>query len=550
MPAQSSTETAIAAASLDGFFSSSVRNFPQRPALVVDGKTWTYGELNVECGRIERALRQTGAAGRRSNVGLIYGRSAFTYASIIATMRSRSVYVPLNPKVPADRLSKMIADSGMQTLIIDGSEGLTEGVIGALERSPSLQLIVEDRRGGESLNGVLERANQHAVTRISEVGGVSQDEGSSLRDDDPAGARPLAYIIFTSGSTGVPKGVPITHDSACRCIEKFYGLFGTNELDRFSQFSALSFDVSIADIFLCWRSGAALCVPSKSEALVPMSFARTQKITVWSSVPSLANILLKLRLLHPGALPDIRLSLFCGEALPTDLARAWEQATPGSRVINLYGPTEVTIAATYYEYRGEADPGGAVVPIGKPLPGVGVVVVAEERAIYEEDVPGELWLAGDQLAGGYLNNPAATQTAFVQRRFDDCDTDKWYRTGDLVAHGRGGVGLVFRGRIDRQVKLRGYRIELQEVEYALREMIGCALVAAVAPRGPNGICEKLIVYCDRLDADEATLKARCASRMPHYMIPDRILRLDVFPLNDSGKVNYPVLLAQAAQWAA
>jgi D-alanine--poly(phosphoribitol) ligase subunit 1 len=519
-------ENANTRRSLDGFFSDSVRRYPERPALYASGRHWSYRDLDAECRSVEAALRGAGLEGRGSNVGVVYARGAFSYAAILAAMRTGNVYVPLNNKLPAARLVKIIEDAGLEAVLIDTSEALPDEVMEALRRSPSLHLIVQDSSAFDM--------PQHTVWLTSL---------ENARLGEHAEPAPLAYIIYTSGSTGIPKGVSITHESACRCIEKSQRLFGTHELDRFTQFSALSFDVSILDLFLCWKSGATLYVPAQSEAMVPLKFAVTHEITVWSSVPSLANFLLKLQLLKSRALERVRMFLFCGEALPVDLADALLTAAPRSRIFNLYGPTECTIFATCYEYRQQERTEHGIVPIGTPLPGLHCMIVDDNREVKTDDTPGELWLSGDQLAVEYWRNATATQAAFVNFESDDGSRNRWYRTGDLVSR-RQNVGYSFRGRLDRQVKLRGFRIELQEIESALRDVIGCALVAVVPIRNHGGICEKIVAYCDALNGDEAAIKTRCLTRIPKYMVPDRIFELEQFPLSESGKINYLALAAR------
>jgi D-alanine--poly(phosphoribitol) ligase subunit 1 len=528
--------------SLDAFFSESVRRFPDRPALVVRGRTWSYRALAAECHGIEIALQAAGLRQGQHKVGVVYAKGMTSYAAVLAIMCSDDVYVPLNPQAPADRLLLILEDAGVEGIVLDTSEALSVGVLGALRRHDPLDIFLAEEADSRISRLFAEELPQHRVWRVCEAGDppVQTLEPPTT---DLGDATTLAYILYTSGSTGVPKGVAVTQESACRCIEKIHQLFETCEHDRFTQFSALSFDVSIADLFLCWRSGGALCVPAPSEALVPLSFALQQQVTVWSSVPSLVNFLLKLKLLKSNVLPQLRLSLFAGEALPVELVQAWEIAAPGSRVFNVYGPTECTIFSTYHEYDSQSDGQHAVVPIGVPLPGLRCILVDEGKVIDEDDLSGELWLSGDQLALGYWNNPTATEAAFVSPPAG-VRGEVWYRTGDLVSHRR-GVGLVFRGRADRQVKLRGYRVELQEVESALRGVIGCVLVAVVPLRNAGGMCEQIIAYCDKLDADETTIKTRCAGRLPRYMVPDRIVNLETFPLIASGKIDYRALAALA-----
>jgi len=229
--------------------------------------------------------------------------------------------------------------------------------------------------------------------------------------------------------------------------------------------------------------------------------------------------------------------------LPVELAQAWSEAAPGSRVINLYGPTECTIFSTYYEYERQDRARYGVVPIGVPLPGFEYMIVDNGRVVAGADEPGELWLSGDQVAEGYWGNAVATQAAFVRFPPDDTDARRWYRTGDLVSR-QGGVGLLFRGRIDRQIKLRGFRVELQEIESVLRDVIGCARVAVVPVRNAGGMYEKIVAYCDEQGLDEAAIKGRCAARLPPYSIPERIFQLHSFPVSNHGKIDYGALAAR------
>ena len=529
------TRAAPARRSLDVFFSDSVRKHPGRRALWVCGQYWTYDQLDAECRTLERALHAAELTYTGGNIGLLYASDVFSYAAVIAIMRSNNVYVPLSRKTPTERLLSIIADAGIQAIVVDASEALPDNVMKALSQCHPLKLFIK-RDSCPALESALQAGLQHRVWRTATAAPVV----NGRPEDIAPTSTELAYIIYTSGSTGVPKGVAITHESASRCIEKLHEMFETSERDRFTQFSAMSFDVSIADLFLCWKSGGTLYVPLPQDTLVPLNFAVKHHITVWSSVPSLASFLLKLKLLKSEALPHLRLTLFAGEALPTDLAQAWTVAAPSSRVFNVYGPTECTIYSTYYEYEAHGGPQQSIVPIGVPLPGLRSMIVDDGHVIEQDDTPGELWLCGDQLAYGYWNNPTATRSAFVQYPLNAPQSELWYRTGDVVSR-QAGVGLSFRGRLDRQVKLRGYRIELQAIESVLRDVVGCTLAAVVPLRNAGGMCEEIVAYCDRLEGDEATVKARCLERLPRYMVPDRIFELDPIPLSDHGKVDYQAL---------
>lgn len=541
MAAATAESDPIVGRTLDLLFSESVRRYPIRPALFISGRAWSYSELDVECSKIERAIGSAGLTRKRCNIGLAYARGMFSYAAIIAIMRSGNVYVPLSEKLPTQRLIEIIEDACIDALIIDTSDAPSEGLTEFLQHrhSRALQIIAPD--SDSSCDSTIAVAPQHRLRRVSH--GQFDNLHTERAEDTSSDCTHLAYIIYTSGSTGAPKGVSITHESAYRCIEKSHRLFETNEKDRFTQFSALSFDVSILDLFLCWKSGACLYVPAHSESIVPLKFVVIHEITVWSSVPSLANFLLKLQLLKNNALSHVRLFLFCGEALPIELARALVVAAPQARIINLYGPTECTIFATYHEFDKERSPPHGVVPIGHPLPGLRCIIVADGRRIQEDDVPGELWLSGDQLAVGYWNNSSATEAAFLKHLGAEALQDTWYRTGDLVSRSSGD-GLSFRGRVDRQVKLLGHRVELGEVECVLREKFGCALVAVV-PVYSGGICERIVAYCDKLHADERTIRDECLTHLPRYKAPARIIELPEFPITSNGKIDYLTLTAHA-----
>lgn len=528
--------------SLGDFFCESATRHPDRPALIVAGKIWSYEELDTECAAIEKTLYAAGIAGKQRNIGLIYARTSFSYAAVLAIMRSNNVYVPLNIKAPAAQLLTVLEDADIHAVIIDTGDRLFEGVTEMLKRCRHLDVITPGGALDPSLARCVTGFGKHKRWE------VPTSETASRNWDRARGSRvstaQLAYIIYTSGSTGAPKGVAIAHETARRCIDKLHRLFRTDHEDRFAQFAALSFDMSIIDMFVCWKSGGVLCVPADSEILVPLKYALSQAITVWTSVPSLATFLLKLGFLKSGALPCVRLSVFGGDAFSAELARIWAAAAPHSRILNLYGPTEVTIASTYYEYTNES-PATGLVPIGVPLPELRCMIVDEGQVIEAEDVPGELWISGDQHALGYWNNPTATESAFVRFPRNDTASELWYRTGDLVSWHR-GQGLHFRGRLDRQVKLNGYRIELQEVEAALRNVLGCTLVAAIPVRNSNGVCEKIVAFCDKLTEAAADVKTRCFGRLPRYMVPERIYELDPFPLSDHGKIDYRALAARAA----
>ena len=299
-------------------------------------------------------------------------------------------------------------------------------------------------------------------------------------------------------------------------------------------------------MFLAWGSGACLyCAPEGSLAGIG-EFIRRCGLTFWLSVPATAAFMRQMRMLKPGSYPTLRWSLFCGEALPMGLARAWQSAAPNSIVENLYGPTEATVAFTAYrlpkEPCAELD-ALQTVPIGTPLPGQKVMVIDDNGNPLPDGDVGELCLGGSQVASGYWRAPDQTAERFRSPQMRDAAGTRWYRTGDLAVMTR-EHGLVFRGRIDRQAKIRGYRVELLEVENAMRVAAGTDTVAVVPwPIGDAGLANGLVGFVAGSQTSAAEVIDRCRDLLPAYMVPSRIF---LSPIGRSMPMARPI----TNRWAA
>src|SRR5271166_1878567 len=271
------------------------------------------------------------------------------------------------------------------------------------------------------------------------------------------------------------------------------------------------------------------------ETLDPVGFARRHELDCWFSVPSVVGVARRLKRLGEGSLPHLRLSLFCGEALPTSVAAEWSRVAPNSRILNLYGPTEATIAITAHEYGRNAYDGLATVPLGSAFPQSAAVVLGPSGESVRPGELGELWLGGAQIATGYINNESETAQRFVSRSIDGYPYRRWYRTGDSVRLDR-KYGLVFLGRLDHQVKINGYRVELLDIEETLRFAADCADVAAVAwPISADGGAEGVVGFVCGSERGQREIISACRGRLPSYMVPRRILEVSGIPVNSNGK---------------
>jgi non-ribosomal peptide synthetase component F len=337
-----------------------------------------------------------------------------------------------------------------------------------------------------------------------------------------------AYVLFTSGSTGGPKGVSVSRANVAAYLGHLLTAYDFDEHDRFTQFFALTFDLSVHDLFVCWGAGACLCVPQDDSALRTAAFVRDEHISVWFSVPSLPALMQRMRGLKPDALPRIRYAFFCGEGLPYETARAVTVAAPNARLINLYGPTEATIAITSHEPPREQLDRPGLVPIGNVFPG--------HKAIIDNE---ELCVSGPQISNGYIGLPEVNAD-----RFSDITgtSERWYRTGDRARMDPDGT-LHYLGRIDHQLKLAGHRVEPGEVDDLLAPLLNGGRAVTVPVE--EGGAMRLVTFID-VQHDTSALLAHCRAHLPVYMVPERIIFRTELPLTAHGKLDrqHLVTLAQ------
>ena len=510
-----------------GFFRSAER-FADRPALVVADQRLTYGQLAASALTVTSTIRRY-APDPDPLAAVLASRSVTAYAGVLGILASGRGYVPLNPRFPVERTRTMLRLSGASVLVVDSrSAPLLPTLLPGIDRA--LTIILPEIADCSDL------ASAFPLHHF--VGSMPSSNGRDFifsRYSDPAA---VAYLLFTSGTTGEPKGVPISHANVRSYLRYVGARYDIDEEDRCSQAFELTFDLSVHDMFVCWEHGACLfCVPEKS-VMLPAKFIRDHELTVWFSVPSVAGVMARLALLHPHTLPTLRYSLFCGEPLRATHAELWQQAASNSILENLYGPTETTIAISSYRWDARRSSSACmndIVPIGHIFEGQQWCVVDERRHAVEKGEAGELWLAGSQVTRGYWNSPEKTREQFVQ--LPGRPGTIWYRTGDLVRCGADGC-LHYLGRLDQQIKIRGYRVEIQEIEAVLRRICRTDHAVAVPYLGTSGAPEGVVAYVSGTEAvDHETALNACREVLPDYMIPRQLHWVAEIPLNANGKID-------------
>ena len=506
--------------------------FPDNTALEVVGESLTYRTLRARAASLAATL-SAHSIRRTPPLTAVYGqRTATAFAGVLGALLRGHGYVPLNPTFPVERTRTMLVRSGCRELIVDRSAlALVDAVLEGVD--DPLLVIVPDE---DDLGGRANKWPQHTF-----VGSTGLEPQSSWVMPDTQ-AEDIAYLLFTSGSTGEPKGVMVTHANARHAIDFAIDRYDIHDRDRLSQTFDLTFDLSVFDMFVAWSTGACLCSPSGKILVAPGRFLRESQLTVWFSVPSTGVFMRRLGMLKPRSYPDLRWSLFCGEPLPADVARAWAEAAPNSTVENLYGPTEVTIACTVYRWDDAASPAESelgLVPIGLPFPGMEALIVDAALDEVPDGKDGELLMTGPQVTPGYWNDPERTQASFV---VPPGRTTVHYRTGDRVRRSEAHGTIHYLGRLDNQIKIQGHRVELAEVEAVLRETAGRDAVVAIGwPRTASG-AGGIAAFLEEPELAVEELRRSVRQRLPEYMVPRRFEFVDRLPLNANGKYDRSALV--------
>ncbi|MEZ4423518.1 MAG: amino acid adenylation domain-containing protein [Gemmatimonadota bacterium] len=503
---------------------------PDHAAVRCAGETLTYGALADRSRRLAHVLRAHGVE-RGDRVAIHAGKGLAATVGLYGAMRAGAAYVPLDPSAPPQRQAFILRDCGIRHLVTEPG------------RARALEALLAEDTPVETVVGIdPARADERAPTRIgwADVDGEPAEEAlPDVTDDD------LAYVLYTSGSTGTPKGVVHTHASALAFARVAARTYGLQPEDRLSNHAPLHFDLSTLDYFGAACAGATTVVVPEPYTKLPASFTslvEAERLTVLYAVPlALVHMLLH-GALDKRDLSSVRWVLFGGEPFPPRHLRALMQALPHARFSNVYGPTEVN-GVTYWIVPPLPEGDDTPIPIGQTYDGVVPDLVDEHDRSVPDGVEGELVVDTPTRMRGYWNRPDLDARAFL-RRAGPAGERIFYRTGDLVRRRPDGL-LDFLGRKDRQIKARGHRVELDEVEAALLSFPAVEAGAVFAVEGDHGSKRIEAALTPTEGFDLTALRTHLASLLPPYALPERIEVLPALPRTSSGKIDRLALAGAA-----
>ncbi|MFT5464849.1 MAG: amino acid adenylation domain-containing protein, partial [Planctomycetota bacterium] len=504
------------AKSITELLSQAVQANPSATAVQGKESSLSYAELDSRTNRIARYLRKLGV-GPGKFVGLYFERDVQMIEAMIGVLKAGGAYLPLPPTYPDDRVCFMLKDTGAEVVM---TSTLSSGGL----PSSTAQVLILDQ-----LESELSTFDSGPIEAVH----VS---------DDPA------YVIFTSGSTGKPKGVPITHGNLCHSTLARGETYGA-PVSAYLLLSSFAFDSSVPGIFWTLSGGGVLVLPpegAERELGQLPKLVKQHGISHLLALPSVYGLLLESS--KGGELNSLQVVIVAGESAAPELVTRHSKELPDCALFDEYGPTENTVWSTVQ--RCSTDDAFFTVPIGRPVPGIRAFVAEADSSPPKPvaaGMPGELLVGGPQLSPGYLGRPELTAERFV----DDTDGQRLYRTGDLARMHPSGT-LEFLGRLDHQVKLRGYRIELEEIEAVLAERDEVQEAVVNAPdfaSGGNPSDRRLVAYvlAAGADLDVKALRAHLTLRLPEYMVPAHITVLDELPRLPNGKVDRRALPVPTAE---
>ena len=491
-------------------FAEQVNRNPNAPAVICEGHSLTYGELNARANQLARHLRRVGV-GRESLVGICIDRSVDMAIGILGILKAGAAYLPLDPDYPSDRLAFMIADA-RPTVVITKSDLVARF-------DPQLRFVLLDQDAAD----------------------IATNSTNDFGEDAPAAAD-LAYVIYTSGSTGQPKGVMIEHGNLANYLQALNHELRIAASDRYLHTASIAFSSSRRQLLLPLSRGAAVVIANAEQRKDPIALFRMikeQGVTVMDAVPSFwrncTTILEGLEEAERTALLDnrLRLMLSASEPLLARIPRTWTaKFNHPAEHIHMFGQTETAGIVCLYHIPRDFDRDGYV-PVGGPIANTEIRILDGNRYPCATGEAGEIYIGGAGVGRGYLNRPELTAEKFVE-----IDGSRLYRTGDWARLSSDGE-IEFAGRRDHQIKLRGFRVELGEVEAALSQHPGVRECAVIARNGNKNIDQRLLAYYVRRNGaiDRNELRRFMNARLPEYSVPAAFVELKALPLSPNGKVD-------------
>lgn len=510
-------------------FNEQVLKNPENVAISFNQDTLTYRELHSRSNQVAQLLNSLGI-NKGDIVPIMIERSLECYVSILGILKAGAVYLPLNEKLPKNRIKYIINDSQANTVITKSA------YMNFLEGNELYLIVMDELLGFQKAKKRTGRVFDKLDLDIMTHNNVS----IITKPND------LAYIIYTSGSTGLPKGVMVEHTSVVNLIDWIKKEFSLTQHSRVMQNAALFFDASIQMMFSALTCGATLYPTPDDIRIIPSEFIKwtlENKITHWDSVPSLwYQVTEYLEETDDGKFhfPHLNAILLAGEPLYVDKINTWrEKVINNHDIYNIYGPTEATVNTTFYKVSENEQ--GSILPIGKPLQNMEVYILSKDLQLCLPNVIGEIFIGGVGVARGYLNNKELSSKSFIENPLPN-KNGRLYRTGDfgrLLPTGH----IEFVGRKDEQIKINGQRIEIFEIEAAIRDCKGIKNAAVIYKKLPNQNKGTLVGFYSS-EKDEISLERlrdELKDKVPEYMIPNKFIEVIEFPYNSNKKIDKKAL---------
>ena len=505
----------------------SAARHPDAEAVRLRDQALNYGALERLSNQVAHALIEHGVK-PGDRVGIYLHKSPAAIASIFGIMKTGACYVPVDANAPGMRLEEIGRQCAFRALVT--SKPLYAKLSAGFHQECAVNAVLFVDQAPEAKLPV------PALTFSDDLSQFSAEvPGIDVIDHD------LAYILFTSGSTGTPKGVMLSHLNALTFVNWACATFDVTEQDRLSNHAPFNFDLSVFDIFVAIKAGAAISLVPEGLSVFPLqlsTFIEQQKITIWYSVPMVLTLLHSRGKLDERDFSSLRCVLFAGEVFPTKHLRALMEKLPHPRYANLYGPTETNVCA-YYEVEPLAPEETAPIPIGRATANTDLIAIsADGNRVTGPGEEGLLYARGSTVMQGYYGRPENTAASFIPNPFATGREEKLYCTGDWVTLDEKG-NYLFVGRKDHMIKTRGYRVELGEIEAVMvaHPAVDEAVALPIPDEAIGNTIHAVVTIADSQSLDVMKLKQHCAEKLPAYMVPEKIDFRDSLPRTDNGKVD-------------